>query len=130
MKNMDISLLLAIILGLTSFVSPILVTVINNFHQKRMKKLEIEQENIRNNQLYLRSIFDNYYLYAGGMIGHHDGESIAKYQSAYFQALTYADDDLRAKMKEVNSLIQSHEYIQAGKSLEALIDSTSRRQIR
>lgn len=120
MPKIDLTISISVIVALCAIISPILTTIINNRYQLKLKKLELEQENIKNTVLYKRNIFENYLKYSGERISFADVSAQKDYGEYYFLALTYAPDDLRSEMVKANGYMESHDYINASRSIEKL----------
>ena len=52
--SVDLTLTVSVILGLSAIISPILVALINNHHQYKMKKLEYKQKEHEENINFCR----------------------------------------------------------------------------
>jgi len=113
--NLDLSISIAVIIALTALISPIIVALINNKHQYKMKKMEYE-ENEKAKLLEIQSEFkrhqwDTYYSKAtvvyeelaknvGMFLG--DTSYIEPYSKSIAsinQALVYADNDLQGDLR-------------------------------
>ena len=121
MPKIDLTISISVIVALCAIISPILTAIINNRYQLKLKKLELEQENIKNTVLYKRNIFENYLKYSGERIAYSDAEAQKNYSKYYFLALAYAPDEFRFDMIQVNQFMESHDYSNASIALEQLI---------
>lgn len=125
MPKIDLTISISVIVALCAIISPILTSVINNKYQLKLKKMEMEQENIKNTVLYKRNIFENYLKYSGQRISYADALAQKNYGEYYFLALTYAPDELRSEMMRTNAYMESHDYVNASVSLEKLTSQIS-----
>lgn len=102
MPKIDLTITISVILSLSAIVSPILTALINNRYLLRLKKLDLQQQHIENTILYKRNIFECYLKYVGRCINFSDTNAQKDYGEYYFLALTYAPDDIRELMIEIN----------------------------
>lgn len=119
----DLSVAISIIVAIAAIISPILTTVINNSHQKKMKKLELDQEHYEKSITYQKEIFESYLRRAGACIGSSCSilDDLKSYKESYLAALLYAPDDLRELMKKTNKSIESFNEDVATVEFEKLI---------
>ena len=55
--QIDLTITISVIIALCAIITPLITTLLNNQHQLKIKKLELEQVRIENTVLYKRSIF-------------------------------------------------------------------------
>lgn len=120
MPKIDLTISISVIVALCAIISPILTSIINNRYQLKMKKMELEQENIKNTILYKRNIFENYLKYSGERISYADASAQKNYGEYYFLALTYAPSELIPEMEKINHFMECHDYSNASSLLEDL----------
>ena len=106
--NFDLSITISAIIAIAAIISPILTTLINNHHQKKLKEIEIKQEYNEKVISHQKQAFENYLYKAGKHIGAHCSniEAEKEYYEAYFVACLYASNGLKSKMDEADDLIQ------------------------
>ena len=98
----DLTVTISVILALSAIISPIIVTIINNRYQLKVKQMEI-------NEKYVISTFQNYLSKLELCISINYGEIYNDYQYAYGQALLYASHRSKVLMKGIDELIKSSE---------------------
>lgn len=84
---------LAFLVTLVSFVSPIVVNVVNNRHIRKMKELDIQQENFKVINLHKREIFENYLKIIGKILYEESEFELGELTSAYYLLLPYIPKD-------------------------------------
>lgn len=120
MPKIDLSITISVILALAAIISPIFTAIINNHYQLKLKRIDLDQQHIENTIMYKRKIFESYLKFAGRCIKFSDHDAKKEYGEYYFLALTYAPDDIRNLMIEINSLMESSDFYLATQSLEKL----------
>ena len=118
MVPIDSSITLALIVTLCAIVSPILTAIVNNHHQMKMKKMDIDQKKYDDTVLYKRTIFENYLKAAGECFHWPDDSTLKKYGDTYFVALMYATGDLKDEMITVDTYIRKSDIRNAANDLE------------
>lgn len=96
----DISITLSVIIAIVALISPIITTIINNSHQRKMKELEMKQQHYEKSVSYQKGIFENYLRKAGRNISTNcmNIQTDCDYNEAYLAALMYAPKELREDM--------------------------------
>lgn len=119
----DLSITISAIIAVAAIISPILTAVINNLHQRTMKKLELEEKHYDKTVSYQKEIFENYLSKTGNYIGSRftNVKALMEYDDAYLVALLYAPNDLQVLMKNANDAIRSEIVPQALSAFEELI---------
>lgn len=105
MPKIDLSITISVIVALAAIISPILTAIINNRHQKRMKLLELKQQQYENTLLHKRDIFESYLKGLGLVIHYSDHPNISTYSQYYLAAYMYLPDRVRSLMSEMNTKI-------------------------
>lgn len=118
--SVDLTLTVSIILGLSAIISPILVALINNHHQYKMKKLEYKQKEHEENILYRRKIFVNFLQAFNKVCQAPSDENISSYSECYSLAYIYLPDYVRKDMGKFNLLINNQNFDEAIKYVDAL----------
>ncbi len=119
----DLSITISAIIAVAAIISPILTAVINNVHQRNMKKLELKEKHYSQTASYQKEIFENYLRKTGKYIGCAFAITSAamEYDEAYLAAFLYAPSDLQMLMKNANDAIRSEKVPQALSAFEELI---------
>lgn len=105
------------ILAICAIISPILVALINNCHQTKIKKIELKQQEITNTLIHKRSILEEYLSTAGRCVHYNTEEALNKYGEIYAVALMFAPEYIQHEMKILDNLIRQCEYQEASKQL-------------
>lgn len=116
--KIDLTITISVIVALAAIVSPIFTTIINNRHQSKLKRMELNQKQFESTILYKRTIFENYLKYTGRCVKYSDPESLKEYGEYYFLALTYAPDNIGSLMIKINSAISHAHFDQATELFE------------
>lgn len=119
----DLSITISAIIAIAAIISPILTAVINNIHQKNMKKLELKEKHYEETVSYQKEIFENYLSKTGNYIGSTftSVNALMEYDDAYLVALLYAPNDLQILMKKANDIIRLRKVPPALSAFEELI---------
>lgn len=87
--QVDLTITISAILGASAVISPMLTAIINNKHQRKMKKMEYEHENEKASLFYKRGIFEDYLKYTGQCIAYATENGLQEYGKMYSLALIY-----------------------------------------
>lgn len=112
-SEITLSLIITCIIALGSFLSPPITALINNHHQLKLKRLDLEAEQYKQTVLYKRNLFENYLKQTGKVIFNKSYENLGEYGELFLQAYVYAPIELRQDMSELNRLIYSYEWSKA-----------------
>ena len=110
MPRIDLTVTISVIIALCAILSPIITSIINNRHQLKIKKLELQEKRCENTIFYQRTIFENYLKYSGECITSANSEAFRKYGEYYLIALMYVPDDMRNKMIEANTMMKLKDW--------------------
>lgn len=120
MPHIDITITISVIVALCAIISPIATALINNHHQLRIKKMDLEQKDIEKTILYKRTVFENYLKYAGRCIAYANDSAQKDYGEYYFLALLYAPHELRSDMIQAHEAMNDCDWTSATLSFEKL----------
>lgn len=109
MPTIDLSLTITAIIGLAAIFSPILTSLINNHHQLKMKKLELQHEDALRREAYEREIYEGYIRAAGACTQVHGADLLRKFGEASSVAQFYVPDDVREKMQKLEKVLRGEE---------------------
>lgn len=99
-----ITYLITAIVAISSTFSPIITTLINNKHQFKIKKLELEQKHYDDEIAFQKNIFNEYLHKAGLLYGSgFSTKALEEYGDAYAIALLYAPEEIRKPMIKANN---------------------------
>ena len=121
LPNLDASLTITGIIAVAAIISPILVALINNHHQLKLKNAETDRIAYEENEKAIKQVYINYIKYTGRCLACALPENEEAYNEYYFQLLMYVPEEIANSMKKINDLILGSEYIKASKELEDLV---------
>ena len=119
LMGMDANTLTAII-AICAIVSPILVALINNYHQTKMKKLEISEIRYERQIEYLQSIYQSYLQSASAAIASPRNETLSEYGKNYAIAFSFFPPKAHDRLKQINQSIYNKDWKAAEMQLEEL----------
>ena len=123
MPKVDLTVTISVILGCAAVISPIATTIISSIFQYRIKKLELREKRYQENVIYRRKIFEDYLRATGSCIASASSESLRDYGRSYFLAYTYAPEEIRSLMSQVDQSIAASDWIEATPKFEATSSS-------
>ena len=94
-----------IIIAVAAICSPVVTAIINNWHDTKIKRLEMQRKNKQDYDLHVRDIFEQYIRYAGKTIALTSQDALHSYGEYYPLALHYAADSHIPLMQKLNALI-------------------------
>lgn len=117
-----LSTIVTISVAIAAIISPILTALINNKHQTKIKKMELEHDHYEKAVTYQRNIFENYLRITGHYIGSEfeDYEDQKKYNDAYLSILLYTPDELKSLLVNANKFIIQKDLKQSLASFELI----------
>lgn len=118
---MNTTVIIAIITAVSSIASAIAATLLNNFHNRKLKRMELEQERYHENVLHIRNIFEAYLKGAGHSVTLPDEDPIGAYGESYLLALMYSPEELHDAMIKIDRLLDDQRWDDARIMLEELI---------
>lgn len=105
MPQIDISFTIAAIIGVCALLSPILTTIINNLHQTKMRKLDMQQKLLEQSVMHKKHIFESYLSSTGKTLKGPTEKAIQEYGESYPIALLYAPEPIREDMILLNEMM-------------------------
>lgn len=124
MENLPTLISIGISAGVAfaAIISPILTALINNTHQTKIEKMELEHDHYEKTVTYQRNIFENYLRITGHYIGSEfkDYEDQKKYNDAYLSILLYTPDELKSLLVNANKFIIQKDLKQSLASFELI----------
>ena len=105
------------ILALAAIVAPVIVAVINNRQQTRLRKMEIGLEREKESLTYLRNIYEDFIKSAGAQLHNPSDETKRKYLEAYSLAFAYFPPKSHEMLIEINKCIESGDEENATKQI-------------
>ena len=104
---MELTVIISLITALAAIVSPLIVAVINNKHNLRIKQIEIEQDMLKNIDLHEREVLEKALSGIGILMSWEDEESIKEACKNLLMAVAYVDSDTGYMLREVVSLVMA-----------------------
>lgn len=95
MPTLDLSFTITAIIAICALASPVVTTLINNHHQKVIKKLECAEQEKQRQVARKREIFEDYLCAAGACIQHCTPEALLDYGRHSSRVLCYVPEDLQ-----------------------------------
>lgn len=125
--NENLSILVSAIIALSAVISPVLTSIINNLHQRTMKKLEHKEKYYDETISYQRKIFEDYLSAIGKCVSSNFGnaETQTAYNTTYLRASLYATKELQQLMKITDNAIRCEKTKETLVSLNELIPKIS-----
>lgn len=121
MELSTLSICISIAVAFAAIISPIIVTILNNHHQFKLKKLELDQQHFERTTMHKRELIENYLRATGSFLAWPDDQTKKEYGNYYFKALLYVGGDIRVLMENVNAHIDLTEFTTAAEQLEIAI---------
>lgn len=117
MPKIDLSITISVIVALAAIISPIFVTIINNIHHTKTRRLELEQELSVKKLTILyedkKHAFSNFLLNAGKVCTNEETHDVEQDFYAYTQlALLFASAENRRRISQFASEIV--QYLDVG----------------
>ena len=127
MPKLDLTITVPVILVITSIISPIVTTILNNHHQLKLKRLELKEKRYAESVIYQREIFENYLRSAGKYVKspNLDFSKSSEYGEYYFLAYMYAPSELQQQMKCLDSYIVARDAKGASRMLPLVTSAIS-----
>lgn len=114
MPKLDLSFTITAIIAICALISPIATTLINNYYQKVMKKLEYEEQEKQRRITRKREIFEEYLCAAGACLQHHTPEALLAFGRCSARVLCYVPEELQ------NEIIMLEKFVLARNSSDGL----------
>lgn len=122
MFNFDLSFTITAIIALISLISPILTTMINNWHDTKIKKLELQNRIYEQTVIYKRDIILSYLSSVGKCISYCEATDLKDYGFYYARSIALITDDNTIElMQNLNQEIVKHSWDSASTIFHTLI---------
>lgn len=118
MFEIDMSLTIAGIVALSAIISPVVVTILNNRHAFKMKKLEIQSEK-------QAQVLEQYLISTGKIIVLRASVDAHDYQANKGLLYTYASKKAWAKIDKLDKQIREKRFDDAKETLEEVCKAIS-----
>ena len=113
MPKLDLTVTISVILALCATITPSITTFLNNRHQLKMKKLELELQEKKELLFYRREVYENYLKYTMRCIHRDDNESAHLYDEYYALALIYFPSELTPVLMDINQCVTTRNGFQS-----------------
>lgn len=108
------------IIAICAIIAPVLVALINNHHQYKMKEMDMRQKLFEQTVLHKRKIFENF-LSAFNQVCHlQTEEALSEYSACYSLVYIYLPKKVREDLGRINLLIERHNWDEAIKYVDAI----------
>lgn len=108
------------ITAIAAILAPIFVAVINNRHQYRLKKMELEQKFYEQSVLHKREIFEKFLSTFNKACQLQTEDSISEYSSCYSLVYIYLPAPVRNELGEINLLIKQNNWMEVIKYVDRI----------
>lgn len=108
--KVDLSITISVILATCAIVVPLLTTILNNRHIRKMRKLELELEAKKQAYFYRRGIYEDYLKNTSRCISCGNAETYGNYGESYSLALLYFPKELIPELQSINLHIREAQY--------------------
>lgn len=98
--NVDLTVTVSVIIALCAIISPIIVAIINNRYQLKLKKIEFARD-------YKIHAFEEYMSSLQRRISNRNSNTVSEYAKAFGNALIYASPSTQSVMLEIDEIIKS-----------------------
>lgn len=116
--KVDLTITISVILAIAAIISPVLTALLNNRHQYKMHKLDLEHQEKQDRLRHYRQTYTDYLAGAGKIVYYADKDGLHDYGKAYLNALLISSPAIRPRMIRANSLIMEDRFEQAIPILE------------
>lgn len=106
--------------AIIALVSPIIVSLINNSHQRKLKKMELAQNIYEQSVLHKREIFERFLSAFNSACQLQTKEAISEYSSCYSLVYIYLPKPVRDELGEINLLIKHDDWSEAIKYVDRI----------
>ena len=96
------------ITAITAILAPVCVAVINNHHQYKLKKMELEQKTYEQSVLHKREIFEKFLSAFNKACQLHTIDAVSEYSSCYSLVYIYLPKPVREELGKINLLIEQN----------------------
>lgn len=108
------------ITAIIAILAPVFVAIINNHHQYKIKKMELEQKSYEQSVLHKREIFEKF-LSAFNMVCQlRTVEAAYEYSSCYSLVYIYLPKPVRDELGQVNLFIANNNWAEAIKYVDRI----------
>lgn len=95
---------------ITAILAPVLVAIINNRHQYKIKKMELEQKSYEQSVLHKREIFENFLSAFNKVCQIQTIDAISEYSACYSLVYIFLPKPVRDELGKINLLIKQNNW--------------------
>ena len=106
MPQVDLSITISVIIAIAAIISPILTARINNRHQFKLRKLELDQQSYEHLVLQEKEIYYAYLSATSKLIHLVDRDNLKNYSEYYPLVLVRVNQELSKDLELIDSLVQ------------------------
>lgn len=111
MPDLNLSFTITSIIAICALVSPIATALINNHHQKQIKRLELEYQQKEKIAAHEQDIYEGYVRAAGACIHSKTVESLKNFGEHSSLVAYYVPEEIRRKIIELEKAIRGEDKI-------------------
>lgn len=108
-----------IVIAICAILSPILVAVINNIYQLKIRKLDAADAWKKDFDAYLKSAFENYFKDTSRCIANPTPDNLTSYGQSYSICFCYFPPAGHDQLLEINKAIRANDWESANAKLES-----------
>ena len=117
----DLTLTVGSILAICAVVAPVITTAMNNRHQLKVKRLELDDAQRQRETKRLTEIYDTYVSAAGACVMYPESADFSAFQAASAKAMLYAPEAVLPQMRNLAAQI---EILDANQALPLIYEIT------
>lgn len=123
----DSTVTISVVLALVATISPMLTALINNRHMLKIKKLDYDNDVLRQDRLRLIEIYEEYLINLGKVIAFEslrtgiDSKIRQEYKSCYLLASLHSDFEIKSLMDKIDNLISDFKVGETTQPLNTLV---------
>lgn len=110
------------IIAVCSVLSPLITVILNNRHQLKMRKLELEEKTKNELEYYHRKIYENYLSSAFKVVHAPTDDNLSSYAESLGLAFVYFPKELKDIILPIDRHIANKEYSKAERLLNDSYD--------
>lgn len=108
------------ITAITAILAPLFVAIINNHHQYKLKKMELEQKSYEQSVLHKREIFEKFLSAFNKACQLQTADAVSEYSSCYSLVYIYLPKPVRDELGKINLLIKQHDWSEVIKYVDRI----------
>ena len=118
-NNFDWSYVISGITLVVAIVSPVLVTILNNYHNSKIRKLELDYQNQLSYYQKQESVFNSFLESASKQINHDYPSERNEYMQSYNQLFLYSPEEYWEQFKKLNEAVIKRDKDESTKLLSS-----------